>query len=133
MGIVVVTEAFFKGKWPMTELIAFVEAQTNDPTRKLRVFPLFYKLTPDDIKEHLRKETWEPDWEEMSKGNHPLEVKKCRQAVNWLCSPRGIVYCYNKRDHGSKYIEEICQGLDEILRQERNFASYLRTTFSCSE
>jgi len=135
VGVVVVTEAFFKAKWPMTELIAFVEAQMNDPTDRIRLLPLFYELTPEHLKDHLTRKTWEPYWEEWSTGSHPLELDKCREAVNFLCRPRGFVYCYNKRDYVKEYTEGVGQVLNGILRKERSFPAYLRgeiTSTSCS-
>ena len=125
VGVVVVTNAFFVAKWPMTELIAFVEAQMNDPTERIRVLPLFYELSPEQVRTHLVEKTWEGNWEGMSKGNHPLQVEKCRQAVNWLCQQRGIPYGYNKRHQDKVYIETICKVVDEILCKERSFTSYL--------
>jgi len=126
VGLVVVTEDFFVGKWPMTELIAFVEAQKNDPLERTRVLPLFYKLTPDEVRGHLNERTWEDAWEKMNNGTHPLKVEKCRQAVTWLCSDRGIPYASPKLDHTRAYIETICKELDKILCTDRSFASYLR-------
>lgn len=49
VAVVVLSPAYLESKWPMLELIAFVESMKAG--HRINLVPLFYKLTPDDIRE----------------------------------------------------------------------------------
>ena len=49
VAVVVLSEDFLTSKWPMLELVEIVKAKKSH-NHKLKLFPLFYKLSPDDLK-----------------------------------------------------------------------------------
>jgi len=115
VGLVVVTPDFFQRKWTMIELIKFVEVQKEDREGRIRVLPLFYKLTPGELKQGLVEGRWDQYWAKFSEDNLPLQLQECRDAVSWLCQQRGIRYGSERRDYDKVYIDTILAAVDEIL------------------
>jgi hypothetical protein len=77
VGVVIATEEFFERKWPMTELLSFVDSKKKNPTG-VKILPLFYKLKADEVRAKLRQGAWDEKWEQMSSECHPMDAKKCR-------------------------------------------------------
>ncbi|KAG0580160.1 hypothetical protein KC19_4G152300 [Ceratodon purpureus] len=117
VGIVVVTEDYFTRKWPMTELISLV-ASTKKNGNKVRILPLFWKLSTDQVKDKLNRDqvidglesqSWNEVWMKMSTETHPIDVKECREAVTILCNTTGIIYKYIDSTYEPEYREEIVE------------------------
>ena len=114
LGIVVITEEFFHSKWCMVELLELVRMHKK---KLVRVLPLFYKLTPQVVRDYLRERHWEEDWREMSTENHPINVKEYRKAVETLCNIHGVQYDYNSLGHEPRYRREILEVVWEIYHE----------------
>jgi hypothetical protein len=56
VAVNVISESYFKRKWPMIELAEFVSSQSQFP--KLKILPLFYKLTVEELKRPERQKEW---------------------------------------------------------------------------
>lgn len=117
VGVVLITEDFFTRKWPMTELVAFVDSHEKNPA--MRILPLFYKMNAGEVGNYLRQGTWEEAWTRMSSnGNHPIPVEQCRNAVKKLCETYGIEYVAYNRGHDKEYIKLILKDVGKILWEE---------------
>lgn len=119
LGIVVVSEEFFKKKWPMVELMKFVELDEQHKHPKVLVLPLFYKLTTEGVRIHLEHGFWEEWWKKMSTQRHPINSQKCREAVETLCNMNGIEYSYRDGSHEAEYIEDILKEVKRIYDEMR--------------
>lgn len=114
LGIVVITEEFFRRKWPMLELVEFVELHKKNG---VRVLPLFYMLTPDAVRSFLERQFWEDDWRKMSTEQHPIIVADYRRAVTILCNINGINYNYTDRSHEEIYTQDVLTAEQEIYNE----------------
>jgi hypothetical protein len=121
LGLVIVSKEFFKKEWPMVELMKFMELYEHKPPKVL-VLPLFYKLTPKDVRFHLKKGLWEEWWIKMStEQNHPIDLQKCREVVKTLCSMNGVEYIYRDESHEAEYIADILKAVRKIYdKMQRN-------------
>ena len=92
IGVVVVTDDFFRRKWPMTELISFTDSKTRKG-KKVKIYPLFYRLTVNEVKDRLGRGTWDGEWAKMANPdeNHPLDFQECKNAVKSLSEQQGII------------------------------------------
>ena len=115
LGIVVLSDEFFRSKWCMVELIEFVELHSKN---KVRVLPLFYAITPDQVRASLRDQRWEDDWRNMSTDSHPVNVGDYRKAVETLCNIYGMRYTYSSRDLEPKYGKEVLAKVKEIYYEK---------------
>lgn len=79
VAVVVLSYEYLTSKWPMLELMAFVEAQR---TRKLYILPVFYKLNVEDLKD---MERWKWEWQRLG----ALDALKCEKALTVLARING--------------------------------------------
>jgi hypothetical protein len=111
VALVVVTEEYFQSWWPMWELVKFVELyMKNTQAPKVRVLPLFYKLTTRQVRSFLSEQGLEEQWRGMSTESHPIDVQEYRRAVETLCILNGIEYNFKDYSHDAEYIEPDCRG-----------------------
>ena len=126
VGVVIITKEFFEGKWPMTELLYLVASMRRNPNG-VRILPLFYRLSADEVRDRLRNRVWDEVWEQMSTDRHPIDVEECRNAVDTLCMQHGIEYGFSDRSHDLDYIKEILKEVvtisDDLRRQFRRQGS----------
>jgi hypothetical protein len=121
LGIVIVSEEFFQKKWPMIELMRFMELYMVPKPPKLRVLPVFYKLAPEAVRKHVEDEDWKKCWMEMSTERHPIDWEKCTKVVKTLCGMNGVQYIYGDRSHEDKFIGDIKKAVREIyVKIQRN-------------
>ena len=59
VAVVVISESYFKRKWPMIELAEFVSSQSQFPKK---ILPLFYKLSVEEFKDPKRQDKWFKEW-----------------------------------------------------------------------
>ncbi|KAG0556320.1 hypothetical protein KC19_11G043900 [Ceratodon purpureus] len=107
VGVVVVSEGYLTSKWPMLELSRFVECG-------VKVFPLFFKLSPSDLKENEVETRWKQSWRKLvERGEVNEEVLELwSKAAKELRSSNGLEYA-KFADSEYKYrcavVEEICR------------------------
>jgi hypothetical protein len=115
VALVVVTEEYFQSWWPMWELVKFVELyMKNTQAPKVRVLPLFYKLTTRQVRSFLSEQGLEEQWRGMSTESHPIDVQEYRRAVETLCILNGIEYNFKDYSHDAEYIEVILREVRKI-------------------
>ena len=115
VALVVVTEEYFQRWWPMWELVKFVELyMKNTQAPKVRVLPLFYKLTSRQVRSFLSEQGLEEQWRSMSTESHPIDVQEYRRAVETLCILNGIEYNFKDYSHDAEYIEMILKEVSKI-------------------
>jgi hypothetical protein len=117
IGIMVITKEFFRKKWPMVELLEFLDMQNKHGHSKIRVLPLFYELKEKEIRSLLDKGFWEEEWANMSTENHPMDVGKCKDAVAKLCILNGVKYDYTDLGHNTEYIRDILECLNKMYNE----------------
>lgn len=79
VAVVVLSEDHLTSKWPMLELVTFVEAQRSFNTN-LTILPLFYKLTVTDLEEQRANEQLMVMWGGVCyqrRKNWPQEMEWC--------------------------------------------------------
>jgi hypothetical protein len=118
IGMVLVTPDFFTRKWPMIELVAFVESFERNSNMR-RVLPLYYRMTVNQVRDHLVTGVWDVEWTRMStRGDHPLSVERCRHAVQTLCCFTGVEYNGDDLGREKEYIKEILKLVGRIVCEE---------------
>ncbi|KAG0586262.1 hypothetical protein KC19_2G076800 [Ceratodon purpureus] len=85
VGVVVVSKGYLTTLWPMLELNWFVEYG-------VKLFPLFFKLSPSDLDESEVDKRWKPSWRKLvEKGEVKEEVlESWSKAVKELQSSNGL-------------------------------------------
>lgn len=86
VAVIILTKEFLKSKWPMLELLTFVDAQ-KELNREMHLFPvLFDGLKIEDLREHLWRKKWKGIIKLDSERNHPnrLTLEKCAEALQKL-------------------------------------------------
>ncbi|KAG0586282.1 hypothetical protein KC19_2G078700 [Ceratodon purpureus] len=107
VGVVVVSEGFLTSKWPMLELSRFVECG-------VKVFPLFFKLSPSDLKGNEVETKWKQSWRQLvERGEVKEEVlESWSKAVKELRSSNGLEYgkfANSEYKYRCAVVEEICK------------------------
>ena len=113
VGVVVVSEGYLTSKWPMLELSKFVES-------KVELFPLFFKLSPSDLKGTEVETRWKRSWREMvERGEVKEEVLELwSKAVKELRSSNGLEYgkfSNSEYNYRAAVVKEICRLLPPKL------------------
>jgi hypothetical protein len=128
LGIVVVTKEYFGKKWPMIELVEFVDMYRSG-RRSVRVLPLFYMLTPGNVRELVVEGYWEAAWKSMSTEEHPVDVDKWRRVVLQLCLLNGIEYIYRDGSREAEYIRDVLSVVESIFEEVSNGHNSFTQTF----
>jgi hypothetical protein len=88
---VVLSKGYLSSKWPMLELSAFLKAKkTKNPNLKL--FPLFYKLSPSDLDAKKVETEWMEKWEGLVESGavQAEEVSLWSEAVKSLLDAKNV-------------------------------------------
>ncbi|KAG0611358.1 hypothetical protein M758_7G135500 [Ceratodon purpureus] len=91
MAVVVISEDYFASKWPMIELNAFVQARSRSNTR-LKILPLFYKLSVLEFGNEERRAQWFKKWEGWAQADVRININEWKEALKVLASFNGIEY-----------------------------------------
>jgi hypothetical protein len=83
VAVIVISESYFRRKWPMIELAEFVSSQSKFPN--LKILPLFYKLSVEELKQPERQKEWFEEWEKFKDSRIDDETLKA-----WKCALRSI-------------------------------------------
>jgi len=111
VAVVVLSEQYLMSKWPMLELVAFVDAQrTCNP--KLHILPLFYKLDVGDLKDGQR---WKAEWQSLAALDARVDPRKCEDALRILTRSNGERFSeYGESE--VRYRKAIVAGLYQLSR-----------------
>jgi hypothetical protein len=89
VAVIVISESYFKRKWPMIELAEFVSSQSQSPN--LKILPLFYKLSVEEFKRPERQKEWFEEWEKFKDSRINEETLKAwKDALRSIYSVHGI-------------------------------------------
>lgn len=84
-------EYFTRSKWPMMELVEFVDAKmTTNP--RLKLLPCYFQISRHDFNISLRTRRWLPTWEELAKSDPRIDLERWTKGVAALCPQNGIEY-----------------------------------------
>ncbi|KAG0556323.1 hypothetical protein KC19_11G044200 [Ceratodon purpureus] len=92
VAVVVLSDQYFMSKWPMLELIAFVEARRTCNS-ELHILPLFYKLDVCDLKDIIAIRRWKAEWENFAAMDDRFDPNKCEDALRALIANNGERFC----------------------------------------
>ena len=113
LAIVVVSDDYFKSKWPMLELASFVEAK-DGVNPEMKILPLFYRLTIAEFKEPERQRVWFEKWERLKESDERLDILSWENALRVLGGHNGTVYCGPPQTE-DEYIESILQSVFRLV------------------
>ena len=119
MMVVVVSEEYFRSKWPMIELHTFMEASKRNS--KMRILPLFFGLSAEEFNEQSRQQEWFKVWDTMSKADTRINVYQWKAALKLLSSWNGMVYNRGSRDvvaFRKKVVSQICSAIPADIKRE---------------
>ena len=105
LAIVVVSDDYFKSKWPMLELASFVEAK-DGVNREMKILPLFYRLTIVEFKDPERQRLWFEKWEMLKESDERVDISSWENALRVLGGQNGAVYCGTGQTEDD-YIESV--------------------------
>lgn len=110
LAILILSEEFFTiNKNPMMEVIAFVRS-------KVRLLPLFYRLTVKQVKDKQNRALWKAKWDEwiVQSDDSSLDSVTWDHALTKITDYNGIEYRKFSL-HYSNYIEEVSNVVCDIL------------------
>ena len=84
----------FSIKVAMIELHTFVQTRLKSNT-KLKILPLFYKLSVQELGNTKRRNQWFSVWKEWAKIDSRINIDEWKQSVEVLISFNGIEYNQN--------------------------------------
>jgi hypothetical protein len=87
LAVVVVSEEYFsRSKWPMLELVAFVQA------RHCVILPLFFGLSCNEFSDVKRRQLWFKRWDEWAQEDARIRVDVWKEALKELDRRNGLEY-----------------------------------------
>lgn len=87
LAIVVVSEEYFsRSKWPMLELVAFVQAG------KCTILPLFLGMSCKEFGDLKRRELWFERWNEWAQEDPRIQIDVWKEALRDLDGRNGLEY-----------------------------------------
>lgn len=91
VAVMVLSQQFFGSKWPMIELAEFHAAQQAG-NKQLKMFPLFYKLSIDELDDRSIENRWMPIWKQHASKDKRIDVKMWSAAVRALRRANGLIF-----------------------------------------
>ena len=120
----------------MIELAEFHGAQEAG-NRRLKMLPLFYKLSAKDLDEGSIRERWMPEWRQLANGDERISVEKWSAAVRALRKANGVVFGQMGASEVA-YRKEIVQSIfksspsDLVYGSSREMVGYSRICQVCA-
>ncbi|KAG0586270.1 hypothetical protein KC19_2G077600 [Ceratodon purpureus] len=116
VAVVVVSEGFLTSEWPMVELSTFVKYG-------VKLVPLFFKLTPDDLEKSNVEKKWKKKWRKLvKKGDLKEEVlDSWSKAVEELRKSNGVDYAKYANSE-LKYREYVVGEIDRLWPRRMKYA-----------
>jgi hypothetical protein len=109
VAVIVISESYFKRKWPILELAEFVSSQSQFP--KLKILPLFYKLSVEEFKRPERQKEWFEEWEKFKDSRIDDETLKAwKYALRSIYPLNGIQMIPGEGEvsYRKKIVQAIC-------------------------
>jgi len=109
IAVAVLSEDFFTASsWPMAEIITSVEAE------KPIIFPLFYLVSSQRIKDVKKREEWSAQWDSWGMDRHNMGLQQWKKTLKKI----GITYGEEKHAFMSEveYREKVVACINEMLK-----------------
>ena len=123
VAVVILSEGFLTSKWPMTELITFVDAMKprllNKPNPNynpnLKIVPVFYKIGPNDLEKDLLGNLWKKLVKKLGKNATRLRFDKDKyeEAIGQLLKTNGLSNKHGKNE--TKYRNEVVKAILQLV------------------
>jgi hypothetical protein len=117
VAVVVLSDEFFKRKWPMIELAIFIQEQRRrisvQESKELKVLPLFMGLSIEEFRSAERQICWLEKWNEFGATDSRIDISEWKQAVKVLGGTNGLEYCRYKTEE--EYIDSIVEAIFKLV------------------
>ncbi|KAG0616769.1 hypothetical protein M758_5G140600 [Ceratodon purpureus] len=92
VAVIVLSEEYLTSKWPMLELVEFVKAKKSD-NPELELFPLFFKITVNDLSGESFEHRWKTAWADIAKDDPDrFNLSWCTKALRELRGSNGLKF-----------------------------------------
>jgi len=91
VAVVVLSKEYLSSKWPMLELVEFVSARESK-NKNLKLLPLFYKASVQDLSNNLIQNQWMSIWVELVGGDSRVDLEQWAAAVRALRGVNGLSF-----------------------------------------
>jgi hypothetical protein len=109
VAVIVISESYFKRKWPMIELAEFFSSRSQFPEKK--ILPLFYRLSVEELKQSKRQKEWFEEWEKFKDSRIDDETLKAwKYALRSIYPLNGIQMIPGEGEvsYRKKIVQAIC-------------------------
>ena len=121
VAVVILSEGFLTSKWPMTELIEFVDATKQRLLGKpnpnynpnLKLVPVFYRTSADDLKKALLDNLWNKLVKKHGQTTLRFDQKEYAEAIRELLSSNGVKNMHGKNE--TKYRHEVVKAIVQLV------------------
>lgn len=126
VAVAVLSEEFFTSKWPMLELVAFMEEQKLGVNKGLKILPLFFKISLTELKDSTRRNKWFSLWEGWARADGRIKIDRWKYALEELPKFNGIGYV-EQGEGDSSYRNKVAEALCELVQPDvREYLQKLR-------
>ncbi|KAG0582701.1 hypothetical protein KC19_3G078300 [Ceratodon purpureus] len=124
VAVVVLSDEFFMSKWPMLELVAFMEARKSGANEGLKILPLFFKISLKDLKDATRRERWFSSWEDIARKDGRIKLRDWKDALEQLPRFNGFEYVkqgeslYEEESSLKAYRDKVVDALCKMVQPD---------------
>lgn len=114
VAVVVLSDEFFKSKWPMIELAIFIKEQRRrslPECKELKILPLLMGLSVEEFRNPERRISWLTEWKGL--GTTDIVVSEWEGAVKVLGSHNGLEYWKYKNEED--YIDSVVSNFFKLV------------------
>lgn len=120
LAVVVLSEGYLSSKWPMLELSTFVKSRKGK-NPDLKLFPVFYKLSPSDLSAQKVETVWKESWNKLveEKMVSAEEIACWSDAVRELRSFNGMEFSKcgpSEVKYRKALVERICKQVPVMMK-----------------
>ena len=138
VAVVVLSEEYLTSKWPMLELVEFVKAMKSGDNPKLELFPLFYKISVDDLSAKSFEQRWKYAWANIAKDDPDrFNLSWCTKALRELRGSNGLKFQdfqYSEVSYREAIVKEISLLLPpDLLDDTSDVIGYDRLCKVCGD
>jgi hypothetical protein len=108
VAVIVISESYFTRKWAMIELAQFVSSQSQFP--KLKILPLFYKLSVEELQRRERQKEWFKVWYSQTFTDSRIDCRAWEDALRSIYPRNGIQMIRGEREvsYRKRIVRAIC-------------------------
>jgi len=118
VAVIVISESYFKRKWPMIELAESFSSRSQFPEKK--ILQLFYRLSVEELKQSMRQTEWFEEWEKYKDSRIDDETLKAwKDALRSIYPLNGIQMIPGEGE--VSYRKRIVQAICDLVRPVMEF------------